>query len=226
MTNQHTQPQSTKQMYQIMQGEEQKTTLPKLLPDGANWVTYCDRLHWALDSGRLHKHIQLDTVPTLYTTAGTIGGISADDRWAKEEGQVRMMIGNSIPDSAFNKIKSQTTVKAIYDTLKTAYEDRSKALVADLMRRFRNKRCKDNESVRSHFEELANLREQLAAMGKSVTDTDYLDTLLASLPTSYEQACVAISASARLGAKDLTAEIFEQYILDESEQRVIKTGNL
>jgi gag-polypeptide of LTR copia-type len=148
-----------------MSGEDQKTTLPKLLPDGANWVTYCDHFRYSLDSGCLHEHIQHDTTPTSYTTAGDINGVTPDDRWAREEGAIRTMIGNSIPDSAFNKIKSYSAVKDIYNTLKQVYKDHSSALVTDLMRRFQNKKCRENESVHIHF-------EQLSAMGKTVIDTD------------------------------------------------------
>jgi gag-polypeptide of LTR copia-type len=158
----------------------------------------------------------------LYTTTGNINRVTPDDRWAREEGAIRTMIGNSIPDSAFNKIKSHSAVKDIYDTLKQVYEDCSSALVTDLMRCFRNKKCRENKSIHIHFEQLANFREQLSAMGKTVIDTDYLDTLFALLPTSYKQACVSISASNCLGVTTLMADIFEQYILDESKQCVIK----
>ena len=50
--------------------------------------------------------------------------------------------------------------------------------------------------MRSYFESLADLREQLAVMGKAVDDTDYTDTLLASLPASYDSTISSISASA------------------------------
>jgi hypothetical protein len=60
-------------------------------------------------------------------------------------------------------------------------------------------------------------------MGKAVTDDDYTDTLFASLPASYNGAISSLSASARLGSKTLTAEIFEQFILDEFERRQVKT---
>jgi hypothetical protein len=59
-------------------------------------------------------------------------------------------------------------------------------------------------------------------MGKTITDADYLNTLFTSLPSSYKQACISISASNCLGTVTLTANIFEQYILDESEQCTIK----
>jgi gag-polypeptide of LTR copia-type len=89
--------------------------------------------------------------------------------------------------------------------LRRVYEERSKALVADLIQRFQNKHCEEDESIRLHFEYLADLREQLMTMGKLVTDEDYTDTL----PASYDGAVSFISVSARLGSKALTAEIFK-----------------
>ncbi len=59
-------------------------------------------------------------------------------------------------------------------------------------------------------------------MGKAVDDADYTDTLLASLPASYDGTVSSISASARLGSKTLTAEIFEQLVIDEYERRQVK----
>jgi hypothetical protein len=172
-----------------MTGESQtKITLPKLSPDGANWVTYHNHFLYTLDSGRLHEHIQHAAMPSLYTTTGNIDGVTPNDCWAKEEGTIRTLISNSIPDLAFNKIKSQVAVKNIYKTLKSVYEDHSSALIADLMRCFQSKKCRENKSICTHLKQLANYREQLAVMGKSITDADHLDTLFASLPLSYEQA--------------------------------------
>src|SRR6267142_6918591 len=59
-------------------------------------------------------------------------------------------------------------------------------------------------------------------MGKVVTDEDYTDTLLASLPASYDGAVSSMSACTCLGTKVLTSEIFEQFILDKSEHRQVK----
>ena len=56
-------------------------------------------------------------------------------------------------------------------------------------------------------------------MGKVVDDKDYTDTLLASLPASYNYAVSSISASAGLGSTKLTADIFEQFIIDEYDRR-------
>jgi len=109
-----------------------------------------------------------------------------------------------------------------WEILKWVFEERSKALVADVIWRFWNKRCEEDKSVRNHFEYLSDLHEQLVAMGKAVTDKDYTDMLLASLPASYDSMVSSMSASARLGTKVLTSEIFEQFILDESERWQVK----
>src|SRR6266850_7550543 len=123
----------------------------------------------------------------------------------KEENAIRLALGSTLPDTAFNRIKAMANVHDAWEILKQVFEEWSKALVADIIRKFQNKCCNEDESIRSHFEYLANLREQLAAIGKAVTDEDYTDTVLASLPASYDSAVSSISASARLGTKVLTA---------------------
>ena len=59
-------------------------------------------------------------------------------------------------------------------------------------------------------------------MGKAVSDEDYIDTLLTSLPTSYDNSVSSISASAHLSSQTLTAEIFEQLIVNKYEHRKVK----
>jgi hypothetical protein len=59
--------------------------VPKLSPDGANWVIYCDRLKWAMQTNSFNAHVS-DTSPTqVYTTLGMIGGLTPDVRWEKKE---------------------------------------------------------------------------------------------------------------------------------------------
>ena len=76
-------------------------------------------------------------------------------------------------------------------------------------------KCKEDESVCSHFEHLADIQEQLASMGKIVNNEDYTDTLLALLSASYNYTISLISASAYLSSKRLTTDIFEQFIINE-----------
>ena len=205
-----------------MEEEGQRLRLPKLARGGANWVTYKDRIVWALQASSIDDHLVSATPPDTYIALGIQNNLSADARWKKEEGDIKAVFAQTLPDTAFNKIKPSANIKAAWDGLKALYEDRSKALVADVIRQFRNKRCGEDESVRAHFETFADLREQLASMGKEVTDDDYADTLMASLPRSYDSAVQSITAGVKVSNNKLSANIFEGLILDEYERRKIR----
>ena len=109
----------------------------------------------------------------------------------------------------------------VWATLKLIYE-KTKALVTDLMRWFRITRCGEDDDLRTHFEHLGSLMEQLAGMGKLISDKDYTDILIASLPSSYEANISSISNSAKLGSKPLTADVLEKLILDDFTQRELR----
>src|SRR6266581_603348 len=201
---------------------DERVNVPKLTHDGSNWVDYRDRVLWLLESQNIDAHIEDDTMPTSYTSDGKIGGLEPPERWKKEETVIRQVIGPSVPPAAFARIKGQKTVKGAWETLKRIYEEKTRGLATDLMRRFRNTRCGENDSVRTHFEHMANVREQLAAMGKAISDDDYTDILLTSLPHSYDQSCTSISNSTRVSGQPLTADDLEAMILAEFTQREIK----
>ena len=158
----------------------------------------------------------------MYTTLGTIGGITMAARWAKEENTIKLILGLMLPDTTFNRIKMMANVHDTWEILKQVFEEQSKVLVVDIIQRFWNKHCKEDESVRNHFKYLADLHKQLAVMGKAVTDEDYTDMFLTSLSFSYDSVVLSMSASTCLGMKTLTSEIFEQFILDESEHQQVK----
>jgi hypothetical protein len=140
----------------------------------------------------------------------------------KEEMAIRQVIGASVPSAAFTRIKVQKTVKGAWAVLKKLYEEKMCGLSVDLMRRFRNTKCGENNSIRTHFEQMANVCKQLAAMGKVISDEDYTDILLTSLPSSYDQSYTSISHSMHLSGQPLTADALKAMILDKYTQHEIK----
>jgi len=199
--------------------------VPKLSLDGSNWVVYHNRLIWAMQTNTFTDHVAADTPTMAYTAIGDVGGLTPDACWAKEENAIKLVLGSMLPDTAFNRIKTTANVCDAWEILKWVYEEQSKALVVDIIQKFQNKHCDEDKSIRSHFEYLANLREQFAAISKAVTDEDYTDMLLASLLASYNSAVSSISTSTRLGSKVLTVEIFEQFIIDESKCCQVKNDH-
>src|SRR6267142_376507 len=190
----------------------------KLSLDGSNWVTYRDRLKWAMQTNTFDSHAGADSPPADYLALSTVGGVTTVVQWAKEENAIRLILGSTLPNTAFNRIKMMANVHNAWEILKWVFEEWSKVLVTDVIWRFQNKHCEEDKSVRNHFEYLTDLHEQqLTVVGKAVTNEEYTNTLLASLPVSYDGAVLSMSTSTRLGTKTLTSEIFKQLILDESD---------
>jgi hypothetical protein len=205
---------------------EQKVTIPKLTTDGTNWVDYRNQLLWLLELQHIEMHITNDSMLTSYTTQGKIGGLKPQERWMKEEMAIRQVISTSVPSAAFTQIKGQKTVKVAWAALKKLYEEKMHGLSTDLMRRFQNTKCRENDSICTNFEQMANVREQLVAMGKVISDEDYTDILLTSLLTSYNQSCTSISHSTCLSRQPLTTNTLKEMILDEFTQCEIKKEKL
>jgi len=201
---------------------EERVNVPKLTHDSSNWVDYRDCILWLLESQNIDTHIADDTMPTSYTTDGKISSLEPPEHWKKEETVIRQVIGPSMLPTAFTCIKGQKMVKGAWEMLKRIYKEKTHGLAMDVMRRFRNTRCGESDSVRTHFEHMANVCEQLAAMGKAISDDDYMDILLTSLPHSYDQLCTSISNSTRVSRQPLTADNLKAMILAKFTQREIK----
>jgi hypothetical protein len=90
-----------------------KLHVEKLIADGSNWVTYRDRMLWALRSRRLSDHLTSTTVTQTYSNIGTVNNITPEMRWANDEATAMYTIAASIPNSVFTNIKSKTTMKAV-----------------------------------------------------------------------------------------------------------------
>jgi hypothetical protein len=61
--------------------DDLQINVTKLATDGSNWVTYRDRMIWAINSCRWSEHLIHPTVPPSYITAGDINGLTPAQRW-------------------------------------------------------------------------------------------------------------------------------------------------
>jgi hypothetical protein len=208
-----------------MSALDTRSFIPKLEEDGRNWVNYKDHITMALESSGHDAHLSSNSAHKDYGGVGTINGTEPADRWRRGESYVKQVIAATIPQAVFNQIKGGTRTKDVWEALKKMYEERSRTTRVELVRRFRNKKCGEKESVRTHFQELSALREQLVALGKTIDDEDYTDTLLASLPSSYDHEIASINASSKMGSKQLTPGMVIELFTDEYERRTRNQTN-
>jgi hypothetical protein len=206
-------------------GDDYKTIVERLQPDGANWVSYRDRIIWAVGGKGWHEHLTEDSVTPLYTAIGDVNNVTPEMRWNADDKATMHLIASSIPNSVFSSIKGSTTAKGAWDALKLLYEGRTNLILINLNQRLQAMRCGEEENVREHLIKLKDMREQLASMGKVVPDTEYTAILMGSLPKSFSNILGQISASAAMANTVPTPSIVIKLATDEYDARVIRAGN-
>ena len=195
-----------------------KLEITRLVADGSNWASYRDKLHIVLKMRRWQEHLTSDVVTQAYKDRGEINGLKAPMRWEDDDEAVKSILMSSIPEEFFNRIKGGANAKAWWDELKLTCEGKSRSLMINLGRRMSNTFCGEDDDVRAHFAKLANMREQLAAMGESISDQHYANILLASLPKCYEMRVTAITTNADDTGRGIEPQKVVRLITDDYDR--------
>jgi hypothetical protein len=81
--------------------------------------------------------------------------------------------------------------------------------------------CGEDDDVCAHFAKLANMREQLAAMGESISDQHYTNILLASLLKCYEMCITVITINADDTGRGIEPQKVVRLITDDYDRTMM-----
>jgi transposase InsO family protein len=219
--------------------------IPKLEVSGTNWVIFKDRFTWALDARGILDHIDgsgsepIEPVEapvdkaTPLTEEQTTAEAEKQEKlvaewkkdakeWKQGEAIAKQQIASSIPDSLFMKIRAKGTAYDIWTELGKHFEKRSRMVSIDLRRRLQEMRCAEKGNVVDHFTSLRTMREDLASMGESLTETDFYAIIMGSLPSSYDPYLSALNATSSVLGSQLSADDLMLAITEEYERRALK----
>ena len=202
--------------------EAYKLNVMKLARDGTNWVTYQDCMCYVLDTCKWADHLTQSTVSKTYTDASNVGGIKPEVCWKADEAAMQQLIVASVPDSVFNHIKGSADVKSIWDKLKKFFKGHTRNLLIDLGRKLQNTRCREDNDIHTHVESLTNFHKQLAAMGQTISDDQYTNTLMSSLPSSYDANVSIITTNANMSSMTITPTTIIRIITDKYNKHQLK----
>ena len=216
--------------------------IPKLEASGKNWVIFKDRFSWALDARCMMDHIDGTGKEPKDPISEEIRAKVTEEKplneeqkklvveWKKElkewrqgEAITKQQIASSIPDSLFIKVRDKGTAYEIWTELGKHFEKRSRMVSIDLRRRLQEIRCAEKGDIVEHLTTLRIMREDLASMGETLTDTDFYSIIMGSLPASYDQYLSALNATSSVLGKQLSADDLMLTITEESEWRALKT---
>jgi hypothetical protein len=211
--------------------------IPKLLPDGSNWVIFKDRFAFAAAAAILNKHLNgtasapvapafSQTGPAPLTAAETIeveAYEAALSIWQTGEAVLKQAIASTIPDSLFLDVRKELTAKLMWDAVTNKREKKSRMVTVDLRRKLQSEKCEENGDVRAHLIKLQTMREDLASMGGSINDEDFTSIILGSIPLSYDTFISAMSATSTLLGSSLSPTNLIDAIGDEADRKAIKS---
>ena len=139
--------------------------------------------------------------------------------WKLGEAVVKQQIAATIPDSLFMKIRTKGTAREIWEALKKDFQNKSRMVSVDLRRRLQQQHCAEKGDIRSHFDTLRMMREDLASMGHSPSEDDFYAIVIGSLPPSYDPYVSALNATSSVLGTFLSPDDLMQTITDEYERR-------
>src|SRR5258707_15477516 len=204
---------------------EEKLHLPKLASDGSNWITYRDRIQWSFKMRGLGSHLISNSILDEDLEEGDIGGFTPAQRWERGEISASSLLDATIPDDVFRSIKDAESVNEVWENLKALFEGKSRTILVDLGRKLQTTHCGEDDDVRAHFSKLANLRDKLAALGRSVGDDEYVAVLIGSLPPCYNSPIDALTSSCDVNNKDITPSAVIRSATREYEKCILHKEN-
>ncbi|TDL17047.1 hypothetical protein BD410DRAFT_702798, partial [Rickenella mellea] len=106
------------------------------------------------------------------------------DEWHQKQALVRAQLFGSIPNSLLIEIQGLENASRMWDAVCNRFTSRTGMHVIDLRRQLFNMRCTEEGDLREHLAELIRLREVLAGLGELISDKEFGNTIVGSLPES------------------------------------------
>ena len=98
-------------------------------------------------------------------------------------------------------------------------------ITIDLRKRLQDTRCAENGNIRTHFDNIRTMREELSSLGAVISEEDFSAIILGSLPKTYDQFLSAVTATASVLKQELQPEDLIQAIIDEYDRRSTRHGS-
>jgi len=192
-----------------------KTTIVKL--NNENYFTWKFRMELLLIKEEVWKVVS-EPGPVL---ANDRSNQSAVDAWKKSDDQARATIGLLVEDNQLNHIRSETTAKQMWDSLKDYHEKSTLSNKVILMRRICGSRMEEDGDMEQHIDEMTGLFQRLVALGETqLSDSWTVAMILSSLPASYSAMVTALETRPE---SDLTLSLVQSTLIGEYRQRKANT---
>jgi len=195
--------------------------VPKLRDDGSNWSDYEPRIHKAMGSKGLWRHVEgtaiaprpymlLNVIPVLSDgkTKATDEQVETKEtqimEFEKREYLAQHIILSTTSTCLGSKIKDMKSVKDMWEVVKADATTKSTLYLLDAEDQLSSMKLMENDDpkthlteLKQHFQLMVQCHDNLLKMGSSLSDSCFNTIVMTSLPESYRPTLQTITAAER-----------------------------
>ena len=117
------------------------------------------------------------------------------ETYLAREGLVKSQVIISVSESLALMLQKKLMAKEVWDALVVEMTKKPKMVIMSIQCQLRNIKCSEEDDLREHLDKAQDLYSRLNEMGASISEEEFMDIILASLPPSYEAVMNALTTS-------------------------------
>lgn len=186
--------------------------VPMLCLDGGNWPVFKNKLEDHLEGLGLVAHFDLTKYPVsdynqIEQKPEQTSGETKNDfdkrmevwkegeakwmegvsTWKKDGAKARTALGKVLPNSMYVEVaKRGRTFHQMWSEIETRIERITKHQRSNLKGQLNQIKCGERDNVHTHLNNMESIYQQLSTRGATISDEDYVDAIIRSMPHSYQ----------------------------------------
>ena len=200
------------------------SNVPKLDVKGTNWAIFAFCFQVAVEVKDLWGHLDGSTTCPKYPDPMSADQKTEVNKWVKDEQMAKYLLAQQIPDSTALRVQKKATVADMWKEISKEYTEKGAYAQTDLCTQFLESKLAKGADIRQFLDGLQTKKEELAAVGVSIDDTDFRSTIIKSLPNPLTNFASSQLTAARLftTAKTLEPDVLISVIAEEADRQKAK----
>ena len=135
-----------------------------------------------------------------------------------------MLLTQKLPDSTIMEIHSKQSVKERWEAVVKEYTQKGLYMQTELRAKFLMSRCPDKGNAKDFLRGLRLKKEELAQVGVTISDEDYLSTIISSLPDVLSNfASSQIAWTVQQNSNPMDANVLMSMLLQEANRQYLRS---
>ena len=186
------------------------STVPMLDVDGINWPIFKRKFETYIQSVGLDSHFlainypaesyeDIEAKPVKRTgeaddafakrtdvwTEGKEKWTETSKVWKKDNAKAKAALGKVVPNSIYMEIADHKDFYEMWEAVELCIEKITLHQKSNLKGRLNQMYCTEKDNIITHLQEMETIYQQLASRNAKISDEDYVDAIIHSLPQSY-----------------------------------------